>query len=113
MTSRLTSPPVLPAGCFNLDPNRVLDVLLSSLEARPERHTFLIPLLRLYMPAAQTVSEVVGARYGFCRPQPGQDETEAVTPRPLHVMTALLLRHGVITLENIWPWVSHGGGWSG
>ncbi|KAF0296371.1 THO complex subunit 2 [Amphibalanus amphitrite] len=92
-------------GCFNLDPNRVLDVLLSSLEARPDRHAFLVPLLRLYMPSAETVSEVVGARYGFCQPQPGQDETEAETPRSLHVMTALLLRHGVIRLEHIWPWL--------
>ncbi|XP_043197007.1 THO complex subunit 2-like [Amphibalanus amphitrite] len=92
-------------GCFNLDPNRVLDVLLSSLEARPDRHNFLVPLLRLYMPSAETVSEVVGARYGFCQPQPGQDETEAETPRSLHVMTALLLRHGVIRLEHIWPWL--------
>ncbi|XP_037078620.1 LOW QUALITY PROTEIN: THO complex subunit 2-like [Pollicipes pollicipes] len=92
-------------GCFNLDPNRVLDLLLSSLEARPERHGFLVGLLRLYMPSAATVSEMVGAKYGFCRRQPGQEEAEAVTPRSLHLMTALLLRHGVIQLEHIWPWL--------
>ena len=58
------------------------------------------------MPSAETVSEMVGAQYGFCQPQPGQDDAEAVTPRSLHVMTALLLRHGVIKLQHIWPWVS-------
>lgn len=86
-------------GCFNLDPNRVLDVILESFEIRPERYELFIPILKSYMPDSNIISEVLGYKYrNLC-----DDET----PFSLYKVTALLLQHDIIQLDDIYYWVSN------
>lgn len=40
-------------GYFNLDPNRVLDLILESFECHLEEHEFFVQLLRLYVPGME------------------------------------------------------------
>lgn len=85
-------------GCFNVDPNRVLDVILESFEIRPERDAFYIPLMKSYMPDSKLISEVLGYKYrNYC------DET---TPFSLYKITAILLQHDIIQLADIYSWLS-------
>lgn len=85
-------------GCFNLDPNRVLDIILECFEMRPEHHTLFIELLRSYMPNADVICEILGCKYRYF--------ADVETPRSLYIITALLLQFGLIKLDEIYKWVS-------
>lgn len=85
-------------GCFNLDPNRVLDVILESFETRPQSHELFIPLLKSYMPDSHIISEVLGYKYRNFADDP--------TPYSLYKLTSLLLQHKIIELDDIYAWVS-------
>jgi THO complex subunit 2 len=52
-------------GYFNLDPNRVLDIILESFECQLEQHEFFVDLLRLFTPDSQTMNELLGFKYKF------------------------------------------------
>ena len=87
-------------GCFNLDPNRVLDIILESFECRPQLHGRLfVPLIRSYMSDSLTLCEVLGFKF--------VSADALATPRPLFVITALLLQHKVINLEDIYRYLRH------
>ncbi|KAK7790717.1 hypothetical protein R5R35_007956 [Gryllus longicercus] len=88
-------------GCFNLDPNRVLDIILESFECRPKLDEFFIPLLRSYMCDPKILCEVLGFKYCFY-----QTNTEEPTPKSLYLVTALMLQHGIITLDHIYCWLA-------
>jgi hypothetical protein len=47
-------------GYFNIDPNRVLDVILDSFECRLDNHEFFLKLLRNYTPGMQKERPVDG-----------------------------------------------------
>ncbi|XP_034949841.1 THO complex subunit 2 [Chelonus insularis] len=83
-------------GYFNLDPNRVLDILLETFENRPQDDGLFIPLIRSYMSDHQVLCEVLGFKY--CSTADG-------TPFSLQKVTALMLQHGVIDLDDILPWL--------
>jgi THO complex subunit 2 len=85
-------------GCFNVDPNRVLDVILESFEIRPERYELYIPLLQSYMPDSNIISEVLGYKY--------RNYSEEQTPSSLYKVTAILLQHAIIQLDDVYPWLS-------
>ncbi|XP_023179884.2 THO complex subunit 2 [Drosophila hydei] len=85
-------------GCFNLDPNRVLDIIIESFETRPDRWKLFIPLLRSYMPTGAIICEVLG--YKFCHFKATR------TPRSLYHVCALLLKHGVIELNDVYVWLT-------
>lgn len=85
-------------GCFNLDPNRVLDIILESFETRPEQHAMYIALLRVYMPKGNVICEVLGYKYRYF--------ADRKTPRSLYIITALLLQSGLIVLDDIYSWLS-------
>ncbi|XP_017009765.2 THO complex subunit 2 isoform X3 [Drosophila takahashii] len=85
-------------GCFNLDPNRVLDIIIESFETRPDRWNLFIPLLRSYMPTGAIICEVLG--YKFCHFK------DSRTPRSLYHVCALLLKHGVIELNDVYVWLT-------
>ncbi|XP_017854857.1 THO complex subunit 2 isoform X2 [Drosophila busckii] len=85
-------------GCFNLDPNRVLDIIIESFETRPDRWKLFIPLLRSYMPTGAIICEVLG--YKFCYFYASR------TPRSLYHVCALLLKHGVIELNDVYVWLA-------
>ncbi|CRK88716.1 CLUMA_CG002522, isoform A [Clunio marinus] len=85
-------------GCFNLDPNRVLDVILESFESRSEQHELFIPLLKSYMPDSNIISEVLGYKY--------RNYSDEQTPFSLYKVTAILLQHDIIKLDDIYSWLS-------
>lgn len=89
------------AGCFNLDPNRVLDIILESFEARPHLDKLFISLIKNYMVDPQVISEVLGFKLGNMEVLENYKE-----PPSLMTIIALLLQHGVISLDDIYPWVS-------
>ncbi|XP_054259118.1 THO complex subunit 2 [Macrosteles quadrilineatus] len=85
-------------GYFNLDPNRVLDVMLDSFEDRPEQVDFFIPLIQNYMSDSKTLAEVIAFKFSFY--------PNSTIPHSLYIVTALMLQHGVISLDDIYPWLS-------
>uniref|UniRef100_A0A182PCL3 THO complex subunit 2 n=1 Tax=Anopheles epiroticus TaxID=199890 RepID=A0A182PCL3_9DIPT len=85
-------------GCFNLDPNRVLDIILESFEARPEQDRIFIPLLQAYINDGNIICEVLGYKYRYF--------ADVQTPESLFKVTALLLQHSVIKLDDIYAWLN-------
>ncbi|KAH9641004.1 hypothetical protein HF086_015100 [Spodoptera exigua] len=86
-------------GCFNLDPNRALDIILESFEARTHSDQLFIPLIKNYMGDPQVISEVLGFKLGNMEVLENYKE-----PPPLMTVIALLLQHQVISLDDIYPW---------
>ncbi|CAH0721695.1 unnamed protein product, partial [Brenthis ino] len=87
-------------GCFNLDPNRVLDIILESFEARPHLDKLFISLIKNYMGDPQVISEVLGFKLSNMEVLENYKE-----PPPLMTVIALLLQHQVISLDDIYPWL--------
>lgn len=87
-------------GCFNLDPNRVLDVILESFETRLSKYRIFIQLLRSYMPNSTIISEVLGYKFRHFAENGGE------TPFSLYQITALLLKYSVVNLSDIYVWLS-------
>jgi THO complex subunit 2 len=53
------------SGCFNLDPNRVIDILLESFENRPELEDFYVPLIQSYVKDNITLCHCLGFKFQF------------------------------------------------
>lgn len=83
-----------------MDPNRVLDIILESFEARPHLDKLFISLIKNYMGDPQVISEVLGFKLGNMEILDSYKE-----PPPLMTVIALLLQHQVISLDDIYPWV--------
>ncbi|KAK7097709.1 THO complex subunit 2-like isoform X2 [Littorina saxatilis] len=84
-------------GCFDLDPNRVIDVMLEAFECRPHLQDFFLPLLRSYVSDAVTLCHIVGFRFHFYLPQ------ECETPSSLFQVAALLVKNGLLDLDTLYP----------
>ncbi|XP_052792425.1 THO complex subunit 2-like isoform X2 [Mya arenaria] len=82
-------------GCFNLDPNRVIDVLLESFENRPEVEDFYIPLIQSYVQDNETLCHCLGLKFQFFK----DDET----PSSLFKLAAILLKNDLVHLETLYP----------
>ncbi|KAK3925484.1 THO complex subunit 2 [Frankliniella fusca] len=87
-------------GCFNLDPNRVLDVMLESFECHPHEHKYFVPLVRSYMHDSKILCDVLGFKYSLYQ-GPGAERT----PKSLYILTALMLQYDLITLEDLLVWL--------
>ncbi|KAK9870147.1 hypothetical protein WA026_006238 [Henosepilachna vigintioctopunctata] len=87
-------------GCFNLDPNRVLDVILESFENKPSDVQLFVSLIKSYMKDPKIISEVLGSKYVFLR------NSDNGIPKSLHILTAQLLQNGIISLDDIYPWLT-------
>ncbi|VEN60685.1 unnamed protein product [Callosobruchus maculatus] len=87
-------------GCFNLDPNRVLDVILESFENKPKDARIFISLINSYMNDPTIISEVLSTKFSFLK-YSGQD-----VPQSLYILTALLLQNRVIRLDDIYHWLT-------
>lgn len=96
-----SNPAYFLSGCFNLDPNRVLDIILESFEARPYLDKLFVPLVKNYMCDARVISEVLGFKLGNAEVLENYKE-----PPALMIVIALLLQYQVISLDDIYPWVS-------
>ncbi|XP_050443418.1 THO complex subunit 2 isoform X2 [Adelges cooleyi] len=85
-------------GCFNLDPNRVLDIILDSFEHHTDNKAehFFIPLLRDYMPESQRLTEVLAFKL-----RQVNDLNHSS-----YRLIALLIQHNLIELDNIYPWLT-------
>lgn len=85
-------------GCFNLDPNRVLDIIIESFEMHPGRRALFIPLLQNYVNDGSTICEVLGYKF--------RHFADSRSPYSLFKVTAILLQAGVFTLDEIFTWLS-------
>ncbi|XP_077163774.1 THO complex subunit 2 isoform X2 [Paroedura picta] len=85
-------------GCFNLDPNRVLDIILEVYEFRPEYDEFFVPLIEsyMYMCEPQTLCHILGFKFKFYQEPNGE------TPVSLYRVAAVLLQHNLIDLEDLY-----------
>ncbi|XP_059535246.1 THO complex subunit 2 isoform X10 [Myotis daubentonii] len=85
-------------GCFNLDPNRVLDVILEVFECRPEHDDFFISLLESYMSMCepQTLCHILGFKFKFYQEPSGE------TPSSLYRVAAVLLQVNLIDLDDLY-----------
>ncbi|XP_045691270.1 LOW QUALITY PROTEIN: THO complex subunit 2-like [Phyllostomus hastatus] len=85
-------------GCFNLDPNRVLDVILEVFECRPEHDDFFISLLESYMSMCElhTLCHILGFKFKFYQ------EPNRETPSPLYRVVAVLLQVNLIDLDDLY-----------
>ncbi|KAK2170242.1 hypothetical protein NP493_1156g01008 [Ridgeia piscesae] len=90
-------------GCFSLDPNRVLDVLLESFECRPQLASFFVPLLRSYMcnNDLSTICHMLGFKFHWC-----QRMEDGETPESLYRIAALLINHNLVDIDTFYPHVS-------
>ncbi|XP_055951703.1 THO complex subunit 2-like [Argiope bruennichi] len=84
-------------GCFNLDPNRVLDVILESFECKPQFSNYFTQLLRSYFGASETISQVIGFKFGFY-----QNGDIKETPASLYRVAAFLLKAEVMQLSQLY-----------
>ena len=53
------------AGCFDLDPNRVLDILLESFECRPSGQDFFIPVIKAFTNDSDRLCHILGFKFHF------------------------------------------------
>ncbi|XP_063413325.1 THO complex subunit 2-like isoform X1 [Mytilus trossulus] len=85
-------------GCFDLDPNRVLDILLETFENRPEHDQFYIPMFREYVSEPKTLCNIMGFKFKFYASEE--------TPQSLYKMAAVLLENGLVDLDLLYPHLS-------
>ncbi|KAK2503524.1 hypothetical protein MC885_006227 [Smutsia gigantea] len=85
-------------GYFNLDPNRVLDVILEVFGCRPEHDDFFMPLLESYMSMCepQTLCHTLGFTFKFYQEPNGE------TPSSLYRVAAVLLQFNLIDLDDFY-----------
>ncbi|KAI5104965.1 THO complex subunit 2 isoform X1 [Silurus meridionalis] len=83
-------------GCFNLDPNRVLDIILEVYECRSDQDEFFVPLIKSYMCEHQTLCHILGFKFKF------HQEPNGETPSSLYHVAAALLQHNLIALEDLY-----------
>nr|XP_002128581.1 THO complex subunit 2-like [Ciona intestinalis] len=87
-------------GCFNIDPNRVLDLILESFECYPEfaRQMF-IPLVNNYLILCEnsTLCHLLGFKFAHYQTSGSQ------TPESLYNVAALLIQHNLVCLDDLLP----------
>lgn len=52
-------------GCFNLDPNRVLDIILECFEARFSLKDCFIPLIKTFLDNPSTLNQILAFKFNF------------------------------------------------
>ncbi|XP_050689638.1 THO complex subunit 2-like isoform X2 [Eriocheir sinensis] len=88
-------------GGFNLDPNRVLDLILESLESRPHLHQFYTGLLSQYPCESATISEILGFKLNGSVREGGGKEAQGI-----YTTIALLVQAGILLLQDIYVWLT-------
>ena len=86
-------------GYFDLDPNRVLDLVLEALETVPSRVAVNHQLVSLFNPSF--IPHMVGFKFSLY-----SDAGGAPTPDSLYMMCGLLLSMGSVALEQVLPHLS-------
>ena len=83
-------------GFFNLDPNRVLDIILEAFEIQ-EADSLFVELIRLYTPDSNTLKELLGFKVKFYSPE---------IPESLFKQLATLVRSGIVQLDPVYSMLS-------
>lgn len=86
---------MLLIGRFNLDPNRILDIVLEAFECNPICGYF-IPLIKSLGATPSTVCEILGFKL---------QNQDGPCDESLFLQLALLLQHKIIAFEDVFPWV--------
>lgn len=98
-------------GYFNLDPNRILDIVLDSFMNNLWNRQPYVSLLQDYK--KPYVAQVLGFKFQGrleqlttvlkTAPQPPAEELKAYIPKQLIMLTAVLIAEGAVLLEDVWP----------
>ncbi|XP_037543995.1 THO complex subunit 2 isoform X2 [Nematolebias whitei] len=83
-------------GCFNLDPNRVLAIILEVYESRSDQDDFFLSLIKSYMCEPITLCHILGFKFKFYQ-EPNEE-----TPKSLYHIAAALLHHNLIELDDLY-----------
>ncbi|CAL4100396.1 unnamed protein product [Meganyctiphanes norvegica] len=86
-------------GGFNLDPNRVLDLILEGIESRPNNHKFFTDLLNLFPCESSTISELLGFKLRNYSDKPKE-------AKGCYSTIALLLQANILQLSDIYNWLT-------
>lgn len=92
-------------GQFNVDPNRVMDIILECFEAHLDEASFFIDLLKLYNSSPQDICDVLGFKFTFYRSFPKSPYTDDA-PKSLYKLAAILLDKGLVDLLPLCCYVS-------
>uniref|UniRef100_A0A3Q2EHG3 THO complex subunit 2 n=1 Tax=Cyprinodon variegatus TaxID=28743 RepID=A0A3Q2EHG3_CYPVA len=96
ITSNLVLESIKSLICFNLDPNRVLDIILEVYESRSDQDEFFLSLIKSYMCEPVTLCHILGFKFKFYQ-EPNEE-----TPKSLYHIAAALLHHNLIELEDLY-----------
>ncbi|BHF61082.1 THO complex subunit 2 [Sparganum proliferum] len=80
-------------GYFDLDPNRVLDIILDACEMRRDMQGSFIELINLYHPDRVDMTHILSHKFHFYQ---GREES---TPESLHQLAALLITMKMIDVD--------------
>ncbi|KPM11917.1 THO complex subunit 2-like protein, partial [Sarcoptes scabiei] len=89
-------------GCFNLDPNRVLDIILECFEARINLKLSFIPLITNFSNNSVTLNQILAFKFSFYN----DTENGLDVPYGLYDVAASLLYHKLINIEDVYPFLS-------
>ncbi|KAK6960711.1 THO complex subunit 2, partial [Biomphalaria glabrata] len=85
-------------GCFDLHPNRMLDVIFEAFECHPEESLFYVPLLCAYIIDKLTLCHILGFKFHF------RESADWSTPKSLFTCAALLLKNELVDLDDLYPY---------
>ncbi|KJE97099.1 Thoc2 protein [Capsaspora owczarzaki ATCC 30864] len=87
-------------GFFDLDPNRVMDIILNCFENEPSRHAFFVALIRSLSFRNESLCSILGFRFHHKQKHPEQNAAN------LCLVAACLLRGNLISLADLYPHLS-------
>uniref|UniRef100_A0A3B4GW35 THO complex subunit 2 n=1 Tax=Pundamilia nyererei TaxID=303518 RepID=A0A3B4GW35_9CICH len=96
ITSHIVLESIKSLICFNLDPNRVLDIILEVYESRSDQDEFFLSLIKSYMCEPLTLCHILGFKFKFYQ-EPNEE-----TPKSLYHIAAALLHYNLIELEDLY-----------
>lgn len=88
-------------GYFDLDPNRVFDIILDAFEHEPENACFLQLLTHFNKNNACQIIGFKFQHYGSLK----QGEKAIETPRQLYLVAATLIKHRFFSLKDLYPYL--------
>ncbi|XP_060532268.1 THO complex subunit 2 isoform X2 [Cylas formicarius] len=87
-------------GCFNLDPNRVLDIILESFENKTRDARIFVPLISSYMNDPNIITEVLCTKLAFLK------NNEDDIPKSFYILMAHLIQNSLININDIYSRLS-------
>ncbi|KAI1301341.1 THO complex subunit 2 [Halotydeus destructor] len=88
-------------GCFNLDPNRVLDIILECFENRPELRKSYICLIQKFFENSTTLSQLVALKLSYYKP-----ENQRSAPDSLYLVIAMMIQDHLLNIDEIYPYLA-------